>query len=275
MKLLEAACSSGNVEVLLFLTELGVDLSLRNRFGSLPIEVAAENGHIEIVDKLLDALPISDFSNVDDAIDALHSASKGGQLDMVKHLLDAGVNIEGLGKTGTTVLMEACERGDSSFVRYLVENGAKIDAITGEGQTVAMFACNGGNLEVVRYLHYLGADLNASMANRQTAIMFACQQANFDVLDFLHENGADLNGATLDGKTVVMFACQGKRSDGDIERQLKVLSYLYGLEVNLDASTRDGMTAAMFASRTGNFFVLKSLYENGADLKAIMGDGEL
>ena len=51
-------------------------------------------------------------------------ASQNGHLDVVKHLLEKGVNLNCKDNTGLTPLHHAASEGQGEIVKYLLENGA-------------------------------------------------------------------------------------------------------------------------------------------------------
>ena len=93
--MLHAAARRGRVSVVRFLIEQGVPLSLLNGVQLTAIQMAAEKGHLEVVETLYKAGAFADQT-------ALHHAAANNRLEVVNYLLDSGVK-------------DGCLRCDGSF----------------------------------------------------------------------------------------------------------------------------------------------------------------
>ena len=70
------------------------------------IHAAARNGHLAIVQLLLEAGADKDATKEDGAT-ALHLAAEEGNLDVVRSLLEAGADKEAATQNGTTALQKS------------------------------------------------------------------------------------------------------------------------------------------------------------------------
>jgi ankyrin repeat protein len=97
----------------------------------------------------------SDFSDINavtcEGENALHVAVCWGDIEAVRLLLDAGINVNQPGDLGHTPLHEACMRGSLEIVKLLVENGADLFALT-EGHPPFTTARMAGNDHICDYL---------------------------------------------------------------------------------------------------------------------------
>ncbi len=55
---------------------------------------------------------------------ALHYAAEGGCLEVVKFLIDEGINVNIINGYGSIALHNAAYRGDLEIIRFLLEKGA-------------------------------------------------------------------------------------------------------------------------------------------------------
>ena len=85
--MLHAAAQGGHVSVVRFLLAKNATVSALNGVNLTPIQLAAENGHLEVVKILYEAGAIADQT-------ALHLATANNRLQVVDFLLDAGVKDE-------------------------------------------------------------------------------------------------------------------------------------------------------------------------------------
>ena len=100
VSLLHAAAKGGHVKVVRFLLANNAEISILNDVNLTPIQLAAENGHLEVVKILHHAGSVADQT-------ALHHAATNNRLKVVDFLLNVGVQDE-------------CLKCDGSF--YWLEN---------------------------------------------------------------------------------------------------------------------------------------------------------
>ncbi|MEK7736237.1 MAG: ankyrin repeat domain-containing protein, partial [Pseudomonadota bacterium] len=93
-------------------------------------------------------------------VDALVSASVGGDYKKVQALLKKGVDANTMGTGGVTALMEAALGGHRDVAELLLAHGADANTMNSDGATALMAATMNGHLEVVKLLLGKGADVN-------------------------------------------------------------------------------------------------------------------
>ena len=114
---------------------------------------AIDEGHVDIVRRLL-ARGIS-ASGIDDCeATPLFRASEHGQVEVVKLLLQAGVDVNaGVDRYNQTPLFQAATKGHFDVVKLLVLAGADVNATNTAGRTPLMIATAlGRNRDVIRFL---------------------------------------------------------------------------------------------------------------------------
>ena len=95
----------------------------------------------------------------------------------------------------STALHKGCAQkgGDLDIVRYLVERGAQVNITTKWGLTPFMLACVWGHLPIVDYLFPRILDIEASDNDNETALSHACKAEQVEIVQFLLKKGADPN----------------------------------------------------------------------------------
>jgi ankyrin repeat protein len=91
--------------------------------------------------------------------DLLYEASKFGNLEILKKLLDMGANINYMNIVELSPLLIASDYGHLDIVRELLERGADVNIITSYGRTPLMQASDRGHLKVVKALLQHDADI--------------------------------------------------------------------------------------------------------------------
>ena len=106
--MLHAAAQGSHVSVVRFLLENNASISTVNGAHLTAIQIAAENGHLEVVKTLHKAGAIPDQT-------ALHHAAANNRLQVVNFLLEVGVKDECLKCDGSFSWLEQTEEGDQFY----------------------------------------------------------------------------------------------------------------------------------------------------------------
>lgn len=170
--------------------------------------LAACRGDDSLVRELLDnGAPVDTaWSSCRSDKNSLHEAVERGHLDVVRTLLERGINLEAQTETGKTALYIAIEDHNEAIVEALIEGGAHIESTASDGYTALQLAAVEGDPGLVQILVDAGANVNAKGANHMTAIQLACSvdptvsiHGNWnEVISILIEAGADLGGQSVE-----------------------------------------------------------------------------
>lgn len=132
----------------------------------------------------------------------LHDASKNGDVEGAKHLLDQGVNVAEPDSAGDPPLVLAALAGHAGIVVVLLERGANIEVRNKSGLTALHAAAYGGNLEVVKLLVAKGAAVNDNRNfYHMTPLHAAAEEGRVDVVAFLLASKADIEAKERNGVT--------------------------------------------------------------------------
>lgn len=145
---LHCAALYGHTGALTTLLAYGADPNVMDDRGEKPLDLAAQYGHLQVVQMLVRAhpellLPYKKHSNKCPELEyrpktlkhsPLHSASRNGHKHVVEVLLTAGIDVNLVTSTGTA-LHEAALCGKDSVVRILLEFGADLNVTDPEGRT--------------------------------------------------------------------------------------------------------------------------------------------
>jgi uncharacterized protein len=278
------AAFHGNVAEVSRLIELNANVNFADARGFTPLMAAAQNGHIQVVQILLDhKATINAQASKSDNIFALISAAGNGHEKIVQLLLDKDanpnmVNAEGItplmiaaqngylgtmqallehganpamqarNKFATFALRQAACKGNAAIVRLLVDKGAPIDMADAQGVTSLILAAQLGRLEVVQILLDCGANVHAQAAGLQNicALMQAAQHGHDKIAQLLLDQGADANITDSKGLTPLMLAAK----NGHLE-VVKIL-LKNGAQVNAQATSAENLGAFALAQAALN-----------------------
>lgn len=163
---IELASKNGHLEVVKYLTSIGVDVTNVN---NQSLQCACRNGHLEIAKYLVSVGATDTFGQ------ALQVASQNGHLEVVKYLVS-------IGGDGIVAKDSAITHGHLEIVKYLVSIGINVIE-TDRVQIASLYGC----LDIVKYLVSLGADV----VNDSTSISWASRKGHIKVVEYLLSVGAD------------------------------------------------------------------------------------
>jgi len=147
-------------------------------------------------------------------MEAFHDAALTGNIEIVKSLLEQGVDVNGKDLEGLTALMLSSFNGHTDIVKLLLDNGALIEARDKVGRTAIMFASTGPFPETVTLLLENDASVNAvDHGEHWTPLMHASAEGLFEIVKILLEYGADPSLIDIDGDTAASFALQNGHKD--------------------------------------------------------------
>jgi ankyrin repeat protein len=180
-------------------------IGLAHRMKYSPLTSAAKNGHLQIVERLLqekpaiDKLAVLETQSGRPSRTALQTAAEEGHLEIVEKLLeeDADVNSAAAEFCGRTALQAACEGGHIEIVEKLLRVKAHVNAsgARDHGRTALQAAAEGGYLTIVERLLQAGAYVNAEAAGMggTTALQAAVRIGHIAIVERLLNDKADIN----------------------------------------------------------------------------------
>jgi uncharacterized protein len=227
-----------------------------------------------------------------DGTTALHWAATHNDKALAQILLYAGANPRATTRLGGyTPLHFASRAGNADVIKTLVERGAPVDAPTATGATALMLAAASGSVDAVAALLDAGASANAKeSANGQTALMFAAAADRHDVAALLVKRGADasitstvvdLAGLTApeDKLQQEIREAQNARSSTNAggtraasaprPQQNEVAGVTRAFTYNELIGKHGGLTALHFSARQGAFQTVRALLAAGADVNQV------
>ncbi len=136
----------------------------------------------------------------------LHIASISGNTEVIKTLIDAEVDVNGVDNVGESALHKAV---NSEIVQKLVKLGARVNNTNNNGQTPLITACTGiyfPRFETLSALLNAGADVNIVDKNGVSALHVACQTGQLNAVELLIAYGANITLANAEGWTPLSLA---------------------------------------------------------------------
>ncbi len=141
---------------------------------------------------------------------SLHAAVEKGEIDEVRRLLAAGVEVNAVAEYGSALhlavnygsaLHLAVNEGHESIITILCDAGANVNAADTYGDTALHVAVMEKKLDCVQALVTAGADVNVTNGDGETALHMAARWGYREIVQALVTAGADVNVTNGDGET--------------------------------------------------------------------------
>lgn len=182
-------------------------VNARDQRGLTPLHYAAWNKQLEAVELLVEF--DADIHAAIQKMAPIHFAVRGGNINIVKFLLDKGADASMKGFINMTPLHYAATRGRKEIAELLIQRGAVVNARDEQNTIPLHYAAYGGYLDVVKLLIEKGADINAKSdapVTGNTPLHVAIYEGHHKVIRYLLSKGADVNSTTFDKRTALHYA---------------------------------------------------------------------
>ena len=124
----------------------------------------------------------------------LMTCAERNHKDIVRALIEKGVDVNDFGPHRYTALLYAVEQGNTKIVHSLVEAGANVDiSNVHDGDTALLMAANRRHMDIVKILIAHGAKLDTANKYQYTALVIASLVQATDISLALIEAGANLD----------------------------------------------------------------------------------
>ena len=187
---------------------------------------------------------------------ALVAASRLGDQMMVRHLLDAGADINAVSPDGMTATIAAVSGSDVDVMRMLLAAKPNLAFKDHMGRDALWFAALSGSEEMIEALLNAGAPVDAA-GGRQLPLFAAVRSDKASALDRLLHKGLAPNAKSADGETPLIAA--------SVRGDIATVRVLLDAGAGVNAQNQAGDTALIVALRAGNVEVCKALLKAGAN----------
>ena len=174
---------------------------------------------------------------------ALMMAVEKNGYEVVRALVEKGVNVNMEKLSGRTPLMTAAQNGHFPIAALLMDAGAFIHTKDMQEQTALGYAVENGHHGIARFLLHRGADPNTRLGNwvGKNALIVAAENGDAQMVELLIKFDADIH-ATFIAKTPLMYAAES----GD----LKTVEVLLAAGAFVEARSFSSKTAIQYTRNT-------------------------
>uniref|UniRef100_A0A672ZY84 CARD- and ANK-containing Inflammasome Adaptor Protein n=1 Tax=Sphaeramia orbicularis TaxID=375764 RepID=A0A672ZY84_9TELE len=214
----------------------------------------------------------------------LHVAAENGHLSIVEVLHQRGASLDLQDENNQTALHRAASRGHSEIVKALLQAGAPMYTMDLQGKTPVHLAAENGHLDTVRVLLKEEADMCES-CTRDMFLHMAAKEDDWKLTELLLQSGAAVDAQNDQNKTALFYAVAGghdktltvllnagAKVDRDVMNeaiklnQESVLKLLLGDGANVNICDKQGYTPVLLSAELGGCVpIVEKLLEKGLD----------
>lgn len=257
---LHLASWTGDREIFdLILENNTLDINTPDSDGMTCLALASEQGHTDIVSKLLKNG--ATFMPDNSGETPLHKASASSHTKTLEVLLqnqpeDNKWRVDFEDNTKKTALLHASTVGSLDCLKLLLKYGASISHIDEEGSSALHKAAINGHNDVVLYLLENSDLINKSDNKNLKPLHIAALNGKVDTVDILCKNGADITAKDDLGRTALHFSV----ISGKLECIKLLLNYFSSTDALLERDN-DGYNALHMAISIGNIAAVKLMLD--------------
>ena len=251
------AAQNGHVNIVQYLIDdCEMDINDTDEDGCSSLHFAAHDGYTDVINELFQHQELKkNYADKNGRL-PIHYAAQNGHFKAVELLVINGQDYKAGDKKGSTPLHLAAYCGHLSILNYLMkQEGVVADVLNIHGRTPFHCACQEGSMQVVEAL-ISKYSANAKLEDYEkgiTPLHLAAGNGHLDIVKFLcNENRCVIEAVDKIGRTPLHAAC----SHGHHE----VAKYLV-FEKNCDQNKKDkmGLTPIAIATLMGHKNVFQSL----------------
>lgn len=195
-----------------------------------------------------------------EGVTPLHIAAAHNNLEMAKHLVEAGANPSLQAAQQTTPIHTAAGKGSVATLKYLLDRRklAAEDAwpaplTAGPESTAIHAAAQEGQIEVLKILIDAGANPSTTLESGDTPLHLAASGGHAEACAYLLAHGANINAANADG-IQPLHACSAQDN-------VEALKVLIQAKAKVTVATEAGWSPIHIASSNGAINVLRHILD--------------
>jgi len=296
---LHKACEDGDLNQVKTLLDQGAPIDgPSGKYGFTPLIAAAADGHLEVLNYLIQKQAKLDTSDKEGSTPLLHACWED-KTDCALALINAGAHVNYASNANRTPLMYASMKGNDAIVAALIAHQVKLDANCNQGPAVT-WAASADKLSTLKLLSEAGAKLTlmpeGGAPDAYSILARAAGNNDVDMANFLLEQKVDVNTPSADGGTAIMAAAdygctrvlerlldQGAAIDAQDNEGNTALIWSKGINTtdallkhhaNQELKNKKGMTALLAAAEKGSLDRVHALVDAGANVNAADPQGE-
>ncbi|XP_066274823.1 ankyrin repeat and death domain-containing protein 1A-like isoform X2 [Branchiostoma lanceolatum] len=278
------AAGNGNTEIVKMLSSHDANIDGEDKYGMTALLWAAWFGYRNTVGALVFSGANATCENKQ-GLNILHCAAQNGHVDVIQFILEdlESFDLNGKDKNGKTAFHIGAEHGKLEPVEYLIGAGCDVNARSKDGSTAVHYASKNGHPEVLTKIIQAGAEVNERDKDGKTPLHLSAEEGWIDIAEILLDNNADVNADAHKCKP----GAHPKREfvpgqkPVDVKKEVsplhmaaqnghpRVSKILIDYGADVDSMNHHHMTPLHLAAQSNWYDVCRLLIESGCDINAI------
>ena len=292
---LHHSARNGSYELFTFFVGKRVDIECKNNLGENSLHIAARYGHFHLCKRLINEhefdvrltdndgwrplhhsarsssyMLLNYFVNMgididcknDAGLNCLHIATKNGNLNLCKKLIDKyNFDVDLPDFNGWTVLHHSARNGSYDLVKYFADKGADINLGDESGMNCLHIAAKNGHLNLCKDLiDKYEFDVDVSDNEGRTALHISVQIGSYDLVKYFADMGAEVKLKDNSGMNCLHIAAK----NGHLNLCRKLIDKY---KFDVDSVNNEGQTALHISAENGSYYFVNCFADIGADIK--------
>eukprot|EP01061_Rhynchopus_euleeides_P005264 TRINITY_DN1451_c0_g1_i1.p1 TRINITY_DN1451_c0_g1~~TRINITY_DN1451_c0_g1_i1.p1 ORF type:complete len:823 (+),score=360.46 TRINITY_DN1451_c0_g1_i1:122-2590(+) len=264
---LHLAADNGELDCARLLIARGATVDSLDRWGNTPYSGAVQRGHDGVATFLKEkGAKARKLQSTDDGATLLCAAAGAGNLAKLKDLIEGGISPSVTDYDDRGAIHLASEEGHLDIVKYLVDKGVEVNLQDRWGTTPLTGAENSDQSEIAHFLRTRGGKRTGEMALKrkssfslqgtQNELIKAAASGDVNEIERLIQNGADPNQGDYDHRYPLHLAAE--------EGHMEAVMLLVECHALLDVKDRWGTTPLRGAIRNTHNDIADYLKDQGA-----------
>lgn len=185
-----------------------------------PLMQASLGGRLDAVEMLLSRGADPDYrlnSKINNGKSVIHAAAEGGNIKVLEAILAAAKDpsLELRDLKQRTPLYYACVEGQEEMVKYLLEKGVQSDVVLTTGENLTAGIIDGGSAAILDLVleKHPNMDIDIPRADGKTPLFFAVTHGHERIIKTLLDRGADANRRSKNGEFPLSEAIRYRERD--------------------------------------------------------------
>ena len=223
------AINKNNFNLVVSLMQYGyksnIDMNIDDKDDYTPLILSYNNGYMEIFKYLVKVLNINEVDSFGNNL--LYYAIEKKDIDMVRFLIDSGINVNTKNKEGISIFDYTLKNKNDEILKILIENNCiPLDELDSDGNTPLIKIINSDKPDNMKNLVEImvknGANINIIDSDGYYPLIHAIKKKSFPIVKILVDNGS-MNIEDKEGKTPLNYGLNIKYG----ESGPKIRKYLY------------------------------------------------
>ena len=252
---LHHSAKNGSYELVLYLTNMGAKIDVKNSLGWNCLHITAQNGHLNLCKTLIDEYNFDVHIADNKGWTGLHHSAKVGSYELIIYFNDMGIDIDCKNNLGWNCLHIAALSGNLSLCKILIDkHNFDMHMVDNDGCAALHHSARNGSYELVTYFAGEGTDINLKNKNGINCLHIAAMYGHLNLCKKLIDRyNFDAHRADNHGWLALHYSAR----NGSYE----LVKYFADMGTDIACKSYLGSNCLHIAALYGHFNLCKTLID--------------